>query len=193
MSVVVGKVVSVHAGVGEDLGKEAQDSIQLELDGVVGDRHRSFQRKTWEGDKQPEGTVRRNERHWSAVSVEEIQHIEKEMDLAEPLSAASLGANLCLEGVPDLSRLTKGSLLKFSSGVELMVEEYNPPCLDMGKKLASLHSRKSGEALADTAFSQAAKFSRGVVGVIEVAGTINTGEEVTVELYQPPKWLRNTD
>jgi len=193
MTVVVGKVVSVHAGVGEDLGKEAQDSIQLELDGVVGDRHRSFQRKTWEGDKQPEGTVRRNERHWSAVSVEEIHHIEKEMDLAEPLSAASLGANLCLEGVPDLSRLTKGSLLKFSSGVELMVEEYNPPCLDMGKKLASLHSRKSGEALADTAFSQAAKFSRGVVGVIEVAGTINTGEEVTVELYQPPKWLRNTD
>jgi MOSC domain-containing protein YiiM len=193
MTAVVGKVVSVHAGLGEDLSKEAQDSIQLELDGVVGDRHRSSQRTTWEGDKQPKGTVRRNERHWSAVSVEEIQHIEKEMDLAEPLSAASLGANLCLEGVPGLSRLAKGSLLKFSSGVELMIEEYNPPCRDMGKKLASLHSSKSGEALADTAFSQAAKFSRGVVGVVEVAGAINTGDEVTVQLYQPPKWLRNPD
>ncbi len=116
MTTVVGKVQSVHAGLSGDLGKEAHDSIQLELDGVVGDRHRSFQRETWERDKQPKGTIRRNERHWSAVSVEEINHIEREMDLVEPLSAASLGANLCLEGVPDLSRLPRGSLLKFSSG-----------------------------------------------------------------------------
>ena len=138
-------------------------------------------------------TIRRNERHWSAVSVEEISLIEQAMDLAEPLSAASLGANLCLEGVPDLSHLPRGSLLKFSSGVELMVEEYNPPCLEMGAKLASIHSSNSGEPLADTAFSQAAKFSRGVVGVVEVAGVISAGDEVTVELYQPPKWLRNAD
>ena len=193
MTTVVGKVQSVHAGLSGDLGKEAHDSIQLELDGVVGDRHRSFQRKTWERDKQPKGTIRRNERHWSAVSVEEISHIEQEMDLAEPLSAASLGANLCLEGVPDLSRLPRGSLLKFSSGAELMVEEYNPPCLEMGAQLASIHSSNSGEPLADTAFSQAAKFSRGVVGVVEVAGVISAGDEVTVELYQPPKWLRNAD
>ena len=193
MTTVVGKVRSLHAGVSEDLGKETRETIQLELDGVVGDRHRSFQRETWEDDKQPKGTIRRNERHWSAVSVEEISLIEQAMDLAEPLSAASLGANLCLEGVPDLSRLSRGSLLKFSSGVELMVEEYNPPCLEMGAKLASIHSSNSGEPLADRAFSQAAKCSRGVVGVVEVAGVISAGEEVTVELYQPPKWLRNAD
>ena len=190
MTVVVGKVVSVYAGVGKDLAKEEHASIQLELDGVVGDRHRSFERESWEGDKQAKGTIRRNERHWSAVSVEEIAHITTEMDLAQPLLAESLGANLCLEGVPSLSRLPKGSLLKFASGVELMVEEYNPPCLEMGQKLAALHSSNSGELLADTVFSQAAKFSRGVVGVVEVAGVIQAGDEVTVELYQPPKWLR---
>jgi MOSC domain-containing protein YiiM len=190
MTVVVGKVVSVYAGVGEGLAKEEHASIQLELDGVAGDRHRSFERKNWEGDKQAKGTIRRNERHWSAVSVEEIAHITTEMDLTQPLLAESLGANLCLEGVPNLSRLPKGSLLKFASGVELMVEEYNPPCLEMGQKLAALHSSNSGEPLADTAFSQAAKFSRGVVGVVEVAGVIKAGDEVTVELYQPPKWLR---
>ena len=193
MSSVVGKVVLVHRGTGEDLGKEVQDSIQLELDGVVGDRHRSFQRETWEHDKQPEGTVRRNERQWSAVSVEEMSHIATKMDLAEPLTAASLGANLCLRGIPDLSRLPRGSLLKFSSGVELQVEEYNPPCLEMGKKLASIYTTHSGEPLAETAFSQAAKFSRGVVGVVEVAGVISAGDAVTVELYQPPKWLRDKD
>ena len=112
------------------------------------------------------------------------------MDLAEPLLATSLGANLCLEGVPELSRLSRGTVLKFSSGVELMVEEYNPPCSDMGEKLASMHTSNSGEVIADNAFSQAAKFLRGVVGVVEVAGVINVGDEVVVEPERLPKWLR---
>ena len=58
------KIVSVHAGSNDDLSKEQHPSIQAELDGIVGDRHRSYSRKTWPGDKQPEGAVRRNERQW---------------------------------------------------------------------------------------------------------------------------------
>jgi len=157
----------------------------------VGDRHGSIEREAWgAGDKQVEGVIRRNERQWSAVSVEELAAIAKAMDLTEPLSAASLGANLCLSGVPELSRLPKGSILKFPSGAELMVEEYNPPCLDMGKKLASIHSTQSGKAIHDTAFSQAAQYTRGLVGVVEVPGMINAGDRVEVTVYQPPLWLR---
>ena len=115
----------MHAGSNDDLSKERYPSIQAELDGIVGDRHRSYSRETWSGDKQPKGTLRRNERQWSAVSVEELVDIQKNMDLKEPLSAASLGANLCLKGLPELSRLPKGTLLKFLSGAELIVEEYN--------------------------------------------------------------------
>ena len=110
--------------------------------------------------------------------------------MVQPLLAASLGANLCLQGVPDLSRLPRGSLLKFSSGVELMVEEYNPPCREMSEKLAAMHASNSGEWIPAGAFSQAAKFSRGVVVVVEVAGIISAGDEVRVELPQLPKWLR---
>jgi hypothetical protein len=186
---ITGKVVSVHAGLSDDLGKEQHPSIQAELDGIIGDRHRSHARRTWSGDKQPEGTVRRNERQWSAVSIEELVDIQQKMDLKEPLSAASLGANLCLEGLPELSRLPKGTLLKFPSGAELMVEEYNPPCREMGQKLAALHETISGKPLSTTAFSKAAKLSRGVVGVIEVAGTITAGDDVAVILYDSPKWL----
>jgi hypothetical protein len=113
------KVVSVHSGSNDDLSKEQHSSIQVELDGIVGDRHRSYSRKTWSGDKQPKGILRRNERQWSAVSVEELVDIQENMDLQEPLSAASLGANLCLKGLPELSRLAKGTLLKFPSGAEL--------------------------------------------------------------------------
>jgi len=191
---IVARVTSVHVGSKEDLSKDERPTIQLELDGVVGDRHQSHDRSTWQGDKQREGTTRRNERQWSAVSSEELAEIQAEMDLSEPLTATRLGANLCLTGVQELSRLPKGTLLKFPSGAELMVEEYNPPCHEMGEKLATLYASNSGEPLSSTAFSKAAKLKRGIVGVVEVAGAISAGDDVTIELYETPAWLlRSSD
>jgi MOSC domain-containing protein YiiM len=111
------------------------------------------------------------------------------MDLTEAPSPTALGANLCLSGIRELSRLPKGTVLRFPSGAELLVEEYNPPCHDMGKKLATLHTTRSGQPLSSTAFSKAAKLIRGLVGVVEVAGTIRAGDEVEVELYETPGWL----
>jgi MOSC domain-containing protein YiiM len=192
MKTATAKVVSVHIGASGDLAKQEHDSIEVALDGIVGDRHRSLQRLTWEGDKQAEGTVRRNERHWSAIAIEEVEKIARDMDLAESLHASSLGVNFCLEGVPELSRLPMGTILKFPSGAELMVEEYNPPCLDMGAKLAAMHTTNSGEPLSNTAFSQAAKFCRGIVGVVEVSGVVFRGDEVRVEYPHLPKWLRDS-
>ena len=192
MKKLVAQVVSVHVGSKDDLGKDERPSIQVELDGIVGDRHQSYDRSTWRGDKQPQGTIRRNERQWSAVSVEELAGIQDAMDLQEPLTATSLGANLCLTGLPQLSRLPKGSFLKFPSGAALMVEDYNPPCHEMGKKLASMHTTRSGKELSSTAFSKAAKLTRGLVGVVDVAGTISAGDEVTVELYEAPAWPSRT-
>jgi len=186
---IVAQVVSVHIGAQDELGKEEHPGVQVELNGIVGDRHQSYERSCWAGDKQPEGTIRRNERQWSAVSTEELAEIQAAMDLSESLTAASLGANLCITGIAELSRLPKGTVLKFPSGAELIVEEYNPPCHGMGKKLASMYTTKSGEPLSSTAFSKAAKLIRGIVGSVEVAGTIRAGDEVTVELYETPAWL----
>ena len=89
MKEITARVVSVHAGSNDDLSKDQHPSIQVELDGVVGDRHRSYTRQTWSGDKQPAGTFRRNERQWSAVSVEEMTAIKTEMDLTDELTATS--------------------------------------------------------------------------------------------------------
>jgi len=190
MKKIKAKVVSVHSGGSDQLSKEEQTSIIVELDGIVGDRHRSFERTTWAGnDKQPEGTVRRNERQWSAVSVEELAEIAEAMDLTEPLTAAALGANLCIEGIPELSRLPKGTTFRFPSKAELQVEDFNPPCLDMGSKLAETMQTRSGKPLENTEFSKASKLSRGVVGVVEVAGIINPGDEIDVTIYEHPSWL----
>jgi MOSC domain-containing protein YiiM len=193
MQKLTAKVMSVHAGCNEDMSKPDLPSIRVELDGIVGDKHRSIARTTWAGDKQPKGTVRRNERQWSAVSREELREIAEAMDLREPLLPATLGANLCLQGVEELSRLPKGTLLKFPSGAELSVEEYNPPCLHMGTRLAEIHPTTSGEPLTTTAFSSAARLSRGIVGVVEVPGEIFPGDEVTIELYEQPSWLLRSE
>jgi MOSC domain-containing protein YiiM len=193
MQILTAKVLSVHAGANEDRSKPDLPSIRVEFDGVVGDKHRSYTRKTWAGDKQPRGAVRRNERQWSAVSLEELREISGALDLRHSLLASTLGANLCLQGIDEFSRLPKGTLLKFPSGAELCVEEYNPPCLDMGTRLAAKHETRGGERLSATAFSGAARLLRGLVGVVEVPGEILAGDEVTIELYEHPSWLRRSN
>ncbi len=189
MKKITGTLISVHAGSQEDMSKPGHASVEVELEGFAGDAHRSYTRTTWAGDKQAQGTVRRNERQWSAVSVEELAAISQAMDLTETLSAECLGANLCIEGVPKFSRLPKGTLLQFPSGAELQVEENNPPCHDMGKKIATTYATNSGKEISSTAFSKAAKLTRGLVGVIEAAGTISAGDEITVVIYEHPSWL----
>jgi MOSC domain-containing protein YiiM len=193
VSILTGRVASVHAGTNADLSKTRSPRIEVALDGIVGDNHQSHARSTWAGDKQPQGTIRRNERQWSAISIEELAAISAAMDLGTPLSAANVGVNLCFEGIPELSRLPKGTTLKFPSGAELMVEEYNPPCHDMGKQIAMLFSTTSGEPVPSTAFSKAAKLTRGIVGVVEVAGVIREGDAVTVNVYEPPAWLLRSE
>ena len=182
-------VVSVYVGVDQEHGKKECRSIRVEYDGVAGDRHQSFSRTCYGGDKQAKGTLRRNERQWSAVSVEELAEVSEKMDLSAPLSAADLGANLCLQGVDELSRLPMGTTLTFPSGAVLMVSEYNPPCRDKGAQLASKYETRSGVALTDTDFPKAAKLTRGVVGVVEVPGTIAPGDEVLITVYEHPSWL----
>ena len=192
MTSITATTFSVHAGSSDQQSKDEQSSIIVELDGVVGDRHRSYMREAWAGDKQPKGTVRRNERQWSAVSVEELAEITDAMDLAEPLTASAVGANFCFQGIPELSRLPKGSTIHFPSGAELMVAEFNPPCLDMGSKLAETMTTRTGTPLENTAFSKASKSLRGVVGVVEVAGIINSGDDAEITIYEHPSWLART-
>jgi hypothetical protein len=59
----------------------------------------------------------------------------------------------------------------------------------MGTHLADIHKTKSGQPLSPTAFSKAAKLTRGVVGVVDVAGEIKTGDSVSIVIYETPSWL----
>jgi hypothetical protein len=181
-----GRIVSVHTGNNADLSKQPQTSLTAEIGGFAGDKHQGPERKTWEGEWDPPDTIRRNERQWSGVSVEELAHITERLELSEPLSPATLGANLCIEGIPEFSLLPKGTRLVFPSGAVLLVEEYNPPCTDMGAQIASKYSTCSNQPLTDKMWLRPASGRRGVVGVIDVPGEIRAGDEVEVWLYEEP-------
>jgi hypothetical protein len=59
----------------------------------------------------------------------------------------------------------------------------------MGEKIASDYSTRSGGDLTSGDFLSAAKYSRGLVGVIEVPGTICAGDVVQIIPYKSPPWL----
>ncbi len=193
MKKIIGKIDSLFLGViEEELIKRSVKQLEFRLDGVIGDRHAGFERVTWEGDdKQVANTLRRNERQWSAVSLEELDEISEKMNLRVPLNAGDIGANFCVSGANNFSKLPKGTIFKFDSGVELTVEEYNPPCLGMSKNLAQKILDKNGNVLDETLFLQVAKYLRGLVGVVEVPGIIHKNDEFLIIPYTSPRWAKN--
>ena len=193
MKKIIGKIDSLFLGViEEELIKRSVKQLEFRLDGVIGDRHAGFERVTWEGDdKQVANTLRRNERQWSAVSSEELDEISEKMNLRVPLNAGDIGANFCVSGANNFSKLPKGTIFKFDSGVELIVEEYNPPCLGMSKNLAQKILDKNGNVLDETLFLQVAKYLRGLVGVVEVPGIIHKNDEFLIIPYTLPRWAKN--
>lgn len=185
LKTITGRIVGLHVGESgaEDLSKAPRSSVSLQLDGIVDDNHRGFSREAYASDKEPEGTVRRNERQWSGVSVEEIRTISENMDLERELTASDLGANICFEGLPGFSQLPKGSKFTFPSGAKIVAVEYNPPCIDMGEVLAEKYASRSGDTLTAAQFPVAAIGLRGLVGVVDVPGDIHVGDEVIVEIW----------
>jgi hypothetical protein len=184
---ITGTVVSALANSHKEINEEPQFTIVAELDGFVGDKYRSHMRGAYEGESLPVGTIRRNDRQWSAVSLEELTKIQEKMQLKTPLAAEILTANLCLEGIPNFSQLPKGTQLWFPSGAVLVVEDYNAPCRHMAEKVAKTYTTLSSEPLSNLAFAKAAKKLRGLVGVIDVAGEINKGDEVIIKIYNPKR------
>jgi len=175
-------VVSVHAGDHEDLHKDSRDHVDVDAEGFPGDKHRGFTRVAWQGDKDPEGTVRRNERQWSGVSAEELAVISRRMDLSRPLEPGTLGANICVQGIPDFSQLPRGTRLRFSSGAILLVEEPNPPCAEMGEEITAAYTTSTGDPAPGNMFPKHAMGLRGVVGVVYAPGRIRAGDRIVLEM-----------
>lgn len=181
-----GTVTAVSAGGNDDLSKTPQDQIEVDFAGIVGDTHAGASRKAYSGEREAKGTLMRNDRQWSAVSDEELDEISRALNLTEAISPATLGANLCISGIPEFSLLPRGSRLKFPSGAALTVEEYNPPCIDMGAQLAKRHQRVDGTELGPRDWLRPASGRRGILGMVDVPGLIAVGDTVEITVFESP-------
>lgn len=171
-----------HLAVGDKKGtaKSPRDVLEFTLEGIVGDRHAGFVKPADgrdEGIKR--GTPIRNWRQWSALSVEELKLIAEEMQL-DRMDPCLLGANLTFSGIEQLTQLPKGSMLWFPSGLILVVEGENAPCIGPGKEIQRCHPE-----VKPASFPRAAKHRRGVVGVVYHPGTVKIGEEAVIRFYEP--------
>jgi hypothetical protein len=151
-------------------------SLELTLDGIVGDRHAGATRKAGPREPwHPRGAEIRNDRQLSIVGEEELQAIATAMAV-ESLPATWLGANLMVKGLPALSDLAPGTRLITAPGAALVVTAYNAPCRRAGRTVADSLGRPGSDRL----FTTAAKGRRGLVASVERVGRLTVGEALAV-------------
>jgi hypothetical protein len=162
----------------ESLVTTSQDCVTADFEGLLGDKHRGFtrladSRTPW----YPRGVPIRNDRQVSIVSVEELNNTAQALGLPH-LQAEWLGANLLLEGLPDLSLTPPNTRLFFPSGAVLIVTTENHPCKFPGQIIA----RETGLENAPVLFPNLAIHKRGVVACVEHPGVIAAGEIVKIKV-----------
>jgi hypothetical protein len=181
-----GQVVGTFAALGKDFVTQAVDTLKLGFEGVEHDIHAGYvrgssSREPW----YPRGTELRNERQLSIAASDELGIVAGRMGIAE-IKAEWIGANLVLDGIPQLSMLPSGTLLFFANGVTIKVDAQNGPCKIAGKSIAE-HAGMADVTGASLLFPKVAKRLRGLVAWVEKPGTILPGEAVSVRV--PEQWV----
>jgi len=156
-----------------------QAQVKATLEGFEGDRHIGLtMRSNARQPHYPRGTVIRNSRQISIVSVEELAQVAAAMDLPE-LLPEWLSANLSVRGIPNLTLLPPSSRLFFPGEAVLVIDSENTPCTSTGRSIQSQHSARPGLT---TAFPKAARHKRGLVAWVERPGIVRLGDQVTIQL-----------
>lgn len=162
------------------------ERLEFDFGGIFDDYHSGFTRRS--GGREPwypRGTEMRNNRQVSIVAPDELAVVARRMGLPR-IEPEWIGANLLLEGIPQLSMLPSGTLLLFKGGTTLKVDGQNHPCRLAGRAIAENMDADEPEAVA-LQFVKAAKRLRGIVAWVEKPGTVVPGEEITVRL--PEQWI----
>lgn len=186
-----GKIATLLKAEGRDFVSKEVSGLALTYDGIPGDFHSGLTRKS--GGREPwysRGTEMRNERQVSILSVEELAEISTGMGLA--VDPGWIGANLVLEGIPQLSYLPPRTLLMFEGGVTLRVDGYNAPCRLAGgsiAKNAGVEAPDGDFSRTDMAlrFKDAAHMKRGLVAWVEREGVIRPGEKLMARIWE--QWI----
>lgn len=124
------------------------------------------------------GTEIRNARQITILSVAEMEDIARRLKIPS-LQPEWLGANMVLDGIPDLTMLPPSSRLVFDGGASLVIDIENGPCKYPAEIIERHHP---GHGLA---FPKEALGLRGVLAWVEKTGEIVLGEKA--RLHIPPQ------
>ena len=179
-----GRVTGLFSALGEGFRTRRVDQLELGFDGIAGDRHGGLTRKS--NAREPwyeKGTVMRNEQQLSLLDEAELSAIAQDLGI-ERLAPEWIGGNLLLEGITRFSLLPPRTLLMFEGGVTIRVDGDRGPCRISGRSIAE---QFEGREDIEFAFPKLAKYRRGLVGWVEVPGTIREGEQVTARIWE--QWI----
>ena len=170
------------------LMSSARQAAELKFGGILTDSHFGKTRKACVRTAQlyREGTEIINVRQLTVVSKEELSHIAATMKVDE-LDPSFLGANLAVEGIPDLTLVPPSSRLQFSAGTTLTVDMMNLPC--------NLPAREIERELPGHGrlFKAAARNRRGVTAWVEREGTVEVGDSVALFVPAQTAWPRSRE
>ena len=154
--------------------------VALAFEGLAGESHSGLVRLSCSRvtDQYPKGTPIRNVRQVTIVSSEELAVIAAAMDIAT-LRPEWLGANLVVEGLPNLTLVPPSSRFVFAGGAALVIDMENAPCQLPAREIERVHPGKGA------AFRRAAEHRRGVTAWVEREGSIVLGERF--RLHVPPQ------
>jgi len=153
-----GTVIAVCMRKEKGVPKYPQSEVMIGEYGVEGDYHAGPMRTRSNGEVEP------NRRHITLVAKEVFDDLNRE--LGADIPAGGFGENLLVEGLGDLSDITEGALLSFSSGVELEVTGQNDPC----KNLMVYHNQVPKRAYG----------RRGLLAIVRSTGRLTPGDSITV-------------
>lgn len=179
-----GRVAGLYRTMEDGFVTTAVDRLDLGFDGIEGDRHGGFTRRS--GGREPwydRGTEMRNERQISLLSPDELAGVAEGLEIAE-LRPEWIGGNLLVEGIAQLSLLPPRTLIFFENGVTLKVDGDNGPCRFAGRSIAE---HAGGGIDVELGFVKMAKKRRGLVAWVEKPGTIVAGEGF--EAHLPEQWI----
>lgn len=160
------------------LVSQARAQIEVSQEGVVGDRHSGILMKSdGRTPRYPRGTLIRNARQVSLVSVEELRQGAVNLGIPE-IKAEWLGANLLVEGILDFTQLPPSTRLYFEGGLTLVVNGDNLPCKFIAQVLQQEHTGSVG---LEERVVPALMGLRGVVAWVEKAGVVRAGESFEAE------------
>ena len=182
----MGKVTQVLIGKdSKTLEKWPVDSCKITYDGFSGDFHSGLTMKS--GGRQPhypKGTQIRNYRQVSIVSHEELHSIADSMGIKK-IKPGWIGANMEVEGIPNLTFLPPSTRIEFSGGAVLVVNGENLPCIGPGKIIQQNFPDLKGLT---ESFLKNALGKRGLVAWVECIGTIQTGNDITLRIPKQKSW-----